>query len=247
MTRRKRKSRDNSLIQAVAASVPALAAFPAAFFVARSTYWHLLHGWHLTLWPGVNVAVAVVAGLVVEGLGVVAIFLALAFRRWNRVQAVKNGYDRAPFWLAVAATGLYVLATVALLVVLEAWPDAARFAPVMFPLLTVVGGLCWAMHDQHRDRLAERGLSWNWVAQYEDQAVTKPIDLPTSVEDSIQESEVVEDEPVIVWSQADFNRAAAIGDLDPAEMTGDKIAELAGVSGSTGRRWKRTWADNGRQ
>lgn len=174
-----KQAREGSALQWVAVLVPALAAFPAAYFVGRSTYFYLVLGWfesHVLFWPWLGVIVAVVAGLVVEGLGTVSLFLWSSFRRWNRVKAVrydekarkkvlKRGYDFAPEGLALVALGGYVIAVVVLLVLLEWMPDAARFAPVMFPVLTVVGGLCWSLYDQHRDRLAYHGISWNWVAQ----------------------------------------------------------------------------------
>jgi len=193
-----KQAREGSALQWVAVLVPALAAFPAAYFVGRSTYYYLVLGWfeaHVTFWPWLGVGVAVVAGLVVEGLGTVSLFLWSAFRRWNRVKAVredgtlKRGYDFAPEGLALVALAGYVAAVVVLLVLLEWKPDAARFAPVMFPALTVVGGLCWSLYDQHRDRLAYHGISWNWVAQRRDRAEPEP-------EPAEQEPEEVEPEPV---------------------------------------------------
>lgn len=177
------RKRDGSALQWVAILVPALAALPAAYFVGRSTYYYLILGWfetHVEFWPALGVVMAVVAGLVVEGLGTVSLFLWSSFRRWNTVKArredgnLKRGYDKAPEWLALVALVGYVAAVVVLLGVLEWRPDAARFAPVMFPLLTVVGGICWAMYDQHRDRLAYHGISWNWVAERRDEAEHKP-------------------------------------------------------------------------
>ena len=171
--------REGSALQWIAVLVPALAALPASYFVGRSTYYYLVLGWfetHITFWPWLGVGVGVVAGLVVEGLGTVSLFLWSAFRRWNQVRAVredgtlKRGYDFAPEGLALVALAGYVSAVVVLLVLLEWKPEAARFAPVMFPVLTVVGGLCWSLYDQHRDRLAYHGISWNWVAQRRDEA-----------------------------------------------------------------------------
>jgi len=178
-----KRTRNGSALQWVAVLVPAFAAFPAAYFVGRSTYYYLVLGWfesHVTFWPVLGVVVAVVAGLVVEGLGTVSLFLWSSFRRWNTVKAVredgklKRGYDFAPEGLALVALCGYVVAVVVLLVLLEWKPDAARFAPVMFPALTVVGGLCWSLLDQHRDRLAFHGISWNWVAQRQEKDEPEP-------------------------------------------------------------------------
>jgi hypothetical protein len=182
MTKQKRSS-----IQWVSAVVPALSAFPAAYFVARSTWAHLVLGWpgigDTPLWLGA--ATAVVAGLVVEGLGTVSVFLAATFWRWNRWKAtrpdeggrrrvLKAGYDLAPFWLAAANVGVYLAATAVLLLLLEAVPEAAGYAPFLFPWLTLVGGLCWSLLDQHRDRLALHGLEWNWTVARQAEEEQKP-------------------------------------------------------------------------
>jgi len=272
VTKRK-QIRNHSAIQYLAALVPALAALPAAYFVGRSTYYYLILRWfegHVLFWPAMGVAVAVVAGLVVEGLGTVSLFLWSSFRRWNTVKAVrfdkqsnkwvlKQGYDYAPDRLALVALVGYIVAVVVLLVVLEAKPDAARFAPVMFPVLTVVGGLCWAMYDQHRDRLAYHNLAWNWVV------------IPAAVE---TEQDAVQDGPQIVRDKlAAVQDAVGLDDIDRAimrtyrdapgasyktvadtvEMSKSAVSNRvrsklapAGLVERTGDQWTVHWSDNGK-
>jgi hypothetical protein len=48
-------------------------------------------------------------------------------------------------------------------------------------------------------------------------------------------------------SKADFERAITDGTLDLHILTGERLAEWAGVSGSTGRRWLRELETNGRE
>ena len=225
-----KKTRDGSMLQWLAVLVPALAALPAAYFVGRSTYYYLILGWfesHVTFWPALGVAMAVVAGLVVEGLGTVALFLRSSFRRWNKVKAVhpdgalKKGYDKAPAKQAGWALFGYVVAVVVLLGVLEWKPDAARFAPVMFPLLTVVGGMCWSMYDEHRDRLAYHGISWNWVAERRETADPKP-------EEKDQESDKAEQAPEL----SDLERAV-VGAYRDGAGSYQQVADAVGIGKTT--------------
>lgn len=272
MAKHEKVTRENSAIQYVAALVPALAALPAAYFVGRSTYYYLILRWfedHVLFWPVLGVVVAVIAGLVVEGLGTVSLFLWSSFRRWNRVKAVredgtvKRGYDLAPEGLALVALAGYVVAVVVLLVLLEWQPESARFAPVMFPVLTVVGGLCWAMYDQHRDRLAYHGLSWNWVVvQYAGE--TEPGNVQNAVQNVQNEGQD---------SSAASHTAVELDSTDRAIMrtyrdnpaasyqTVGKTVELsksavsnrvrsklapAGLVERTGDQWTVHWSDNGK-
>jgi hypothetical protein len=211
------KARENTAIQWVAALIPALSALPSAYFVARSSWYWLILNWHVEFWPALGIGMAFVIGLVVEGLGIVSVFLALTFWRWNSIKAKVKGYDRAPLELAISAVVVYVAATVALLAVLEAWGDRlGPYAPMVFPFLTIVGGLCWAMYDQHRDRLAEKGLSWNWVAEKLPEPVAT---LPQPVATRYG-----------TWQE--FKMAYP----DMATMSGNEVAALASVPGDAAER-----------
>lgn len=79
------------------------------------------------------------------------------------------------------------------------------------------------------------GITTAVAFQRETRTVTNPREAVKPVE-----------EPEQAWTFADFERAATVGELDPTGLTGRQVAEMAGVSAATGRRWKRTWGDNGR-
>ena len=93
-----------------------LAPLPAAFFVGRSVYWHLIHNWHLDL--GIlGIVAAVLAGGMIELVGLLSSHTALACVRWNHhgnVRKAKSPWERAPFLLAAACFVVYVVVAIVL-------------------------------------------------------------------------------------------------------------------------------------
>lgn len=157
---------NRSALHHIATLGPWLAPAPSAFFIGRSIYLHLLAGWAGGAVPvAVNLSVAIVAGLVVELLAIVSVHNALALARWNnspRVNRDKGAWERAPMGIALFCVSLYVATAVLLLVILEAAPVLALYAPILFPLLAVVGALNLAILDQHTARIARYGLAWDF-------------------------------------------------------------------------------------
>lgn len=261
MAKRQKQAREHTAIQWLAALVPALAALPAAYMVGRSTYYYLVLGWfdsHILFWPALGAAVAIVAGVIVEGLGTVSLFLWSSFDRWNRIKAPLRGYDKAPAALALVCFAGYVVAVAVLLAVLEWKPQVARFAPVLFPVLTAVGGLCWTLYDQHRDRLAYHGLSWNWVvisakedavqdAAQDDRDGIGPVQEPvgTPVElDNVDRAilRVYRTQPAASYSEV----AETVG--KGKSTVGNRVQSKlvpAGLMKRDGDQWAVHWSDNG--
>ena len=60
----------------------------------------------------------------------------------------------APLGLCIALGGVYVVATLGLVVFLEVWPLLATYAPALFPALAVVGALNLAMISRQEQREA---------------------------------------------------------------------------------------------
>lgn len=135
------KAPDRSLVSMVAHAAPWLTPIPSAWFVGASAYRHL----------AAPVPVAVVIALVVELLGISTTYTALAFHDWNMTK--RKSDPAAPFTLAVAMVGVYLLTTVVLIAVLEAFPQASPFAPVMFPFLAAVGAVNLATVSRHEYRI----------------------------------------------------------------------------------------------
>lgn len=113
----------------VARLAPWLAPVPSAFFVGRAAMRHLD-----VPWP-----VAVVMALIIESLGLVAVYTALWLAEWNGTK--RKSDPAAPVVLAVVLSGVYLVVTIGLTVVLEVWPAWALVAPALFPILAVVGAV----------------------------------------------------------------------------------------------------------
>jgi hypothetical protein len=123
--------------------------------------------------------VAIVIGIVLEGLGIATVHVALDLYKWNLKPAVnkdKGAWEKAPLHLAVLTCGIYFVAVLFLSVVLETRPELAPWAPTIFPFVTVAGVGTLAIISQHDARVARYarkdtgmvgiiGLYHAWVAR----------------------------------------------------------------------------------
>lgn len=178
MKRQKDTGRVNgdSVLRVIAVLVLWIAPLPAAFFVGRSVYWHLIYGWHLDL--GIlGVAAAVVAGAMIELVGILSAHVALACHRWNghgNVRKKDRPWERAPFWAAAVCFVIYAGVAIALAVVLEALPELAIYAPALVTAIAADAYVALGIYEQHRDRLTRYGLQWNWKPTQEPVAEAQP-------------------------------------------------------------------------
>ncbi len=167
-----------TLTDAVARTVPWCSPLPTAYLTARATVRHLS-------WPN---AMGLVAGLIIEGLGLASVATALELREYN---ATRRKYPAewtaeqrrkskmkvdppAPFALAVVLVGLYFVSVTALTVALDTTPRLAVYAPLLFPLLSLGGVTVLALRANHRRRLG--GLAQR----------DAPSKCPTSAQESAQ-------------------------------------------------------------
>ena len=131
---------EDMAVDVIAIFSPWLAPIPSAYLVGKAAGLHL--EWHPV--------VAVIAAVAVESIGVVSILLSLRLYEWN---ATKNKTDpTAPFALSLVTTAFYFIVTIGLTVVLDVYPELAKFAPAIFPLLAAVGASNIAMKDGQRRR-----------------------------------------------------------------------------------------------
>lgn len=136
------KTAATNLTDIIAGAAPWLAPIPTAWLVCAQTIKHLA-------WP---VPVAICAALIVESLGLAATNTALELRDYN---ASKRKTDpRAPAWLAGLLVAGYILIAVVLTVALDVLPGLARWAPAIFPALSLTGAVILALRADHRRRLA---------------------------------------------------------------------------------------------
>jgi len=132
----------DQLIAAISNIAPWLAPLPTAFLVWRSTVNHLA-------WPS---WVAIAAALVVECIGLTVTSIALTLYNYN--QSRRKSDPGAPFWLAVTLVGVYVLVAVFLTLLMDTIPSLAKYAPLIFPALSLTGVTSLALRADHGRRLA---------------------------------------------------------------------------------------------
>lgn len=135
------QSVESRLTDIIAGLSPWLAPIPTAFLVGRATAEHLA-------WP---VPVAICAALIVESLGLAATNTALTLREYNARRRKTD--PRAPFSLAAALVGGYIAIAILLTVALDVLPGLARYAPAIFPALSLAGVTVLALRADHARRL----------------------------------------------------------------------------------------------
>lgn len=133
---------EKSLIRWVAKLSPWLAPLPSAYFVARSAMEHLR----------LPLLVAIVAAAIIETLGLSTVHTALWCYDWNSQKRKTD--PAAPVGLAILLGGVYLVATLGLVVLLEVWPWLSTYAPALFPALAVVGAVNLALISQQERREA---------------------------------------------------------------------------------------------
>jgi hypothetical protein len=132
------KAVEKNLVKLVAKLAPWLAPFPSA----RSSMAHL----------ALPLPVAIIVAAIIETLGLSTVHSALWLADWN---ASKRKTDpQAPVVVAIALGAVYLVATLGLVVFLEVWPGLATYAPALFPILAVVGGVNLALISQQEHREA---------------------------------------------------------------------------------------------
>lgn len=124
---------EKNAVKVVAKLSPWMAPLPSAYFVARSAMVHL----------ALPLPVAVVVAAIIETLGLATVHTALWAYDWNTHK--RKSDPSAPVVLAMTLGGVYVVATLGLVVFLEVWPFLATYAPAIFPALAVVGAVNLAL------------------------------------------------------------------------------------------------------
>jgi hypothetical protein len=133
---------ETNLTDGIAAFGPWITPIPSAVLVANATVKDL--HWSAEL--------AWVAAAIIESLGLTTVSTSLLLWEYN---AAKRKTDPdAPFLLAASLVGVYLVSTIGLTVLLDIFPDLARYAPALFPILALVGAVNLALRSGHRRRLA---------------------------------------------------------------------------------------------
>lgn len=212
-----RRLTEAEVIEFIAGKAPWLAPLPSAWFVGSASFELLRVPW----WVAVSIA------LVVESLGLTLSHTLLTFYSWNQKRMRKE--FKAPTWLAGLFVGVYFVTTVGLTVVLKIVPTLALYAPAIFPVLALTGTVQLVMLVQHERRMSDYQA---------DKAEKKRSRQATPRKEPVQRL-------VKGRERSQFLSDARSGTVTPDQMTGEAIATAYGVSGATGRRWKRAWLSNG--
>jgi hypothetical protein len=133
---------ETNLTDGIAAFGPWITPIPSAVLVANATvkdlHWSAELGW--------------IAAAIIESLGLTTVSTTLLLWEYN---AGKRKTDPdAPFLLAASLVGTYLVSTIGLTVLLDIFPDLARYAPALFPILALVGAVNLALRSGHHRRLA---------------------------------------------------------------------------------------------
>lgn len=119
---------------------PWLTPIMPAYFVSVAIHVHLK----------APIPVSVLAGIILEVVGIAGIAITTRSYMWNKSKLKTD--EEAPFWVAMAATGLYFVTTMLLTVILEFAPDLAKVAPGLFVLMAVSSGLILVLSFMQKDR-----------------------------------------------------------------------------------------------
>ena len=130
-----------NLTDGIAAFGPWITPIPSAVLVANATvqdlHWNPALGW--------------VAAAIIESLGLTTVSTSLLL--WDYNAGKRKTDPNAPFFLAASLVGVYLISTIGLTVLLDIFPELARYAPALFPILALVGAVNLALRTGHRRRL----------------------------------------------------------------------------------------------
>lgn len=207
-------------VDVIAVFAPWLGPVPSAYLVGRACINYL--DWH---W-----SIALIAAIAVESIGVVSVVLALRLHEWNEA---KNKTDpAAPFWLTAVTVSIYFVITIGLTVLLDVIPELARYAPAVFPLLAAVGAVNIAVKNgQQRREEAKQGKRQRRRERRRGRVVTEQKPVTKRADNG--------------YLPGDFRLLSDSQKEQVSALTTSEIADMADVSDSTARRWKRKVSANG--
>lgn len=133
---------ETNLTDGIAAIGPWITPLPSAALVANAVvqdlHWNPALGW--------------ITAAIIESLGLTTVSTSLQL--WDYNAGKRKADPGAPFMLAAALVGVYLISTIGLTVLLDIFPELGRYAPALFPLLALVGAVNLALRSGHRRRMA---------------------------------------------------------------------------------------------
>ncbi len=120
---------NDRLVDLISDLAPWLTPIPSAVLVSAATVRHLA-------WPE---PVGWISGAIVEMLGISTVSTTMLYYSFN--QDKRQSDPELPWMLPAVLAGVYLAATVVLTVLLDTIPLLARWSPVIFPILALVGAV----------------------------------------------------------------------------------------------------------
>jgi predicted transcriptional regulator len=131
---------ENNLADGIAATAPWITPLPSAVLVSTAVvqklHWSSAMGW--------------ITALIIESLGFSTVSTSLLLWEYN---ADKRKIDpKAPFEIAVCLIAIYLVSTISLTILLDIMPELGRYAPAIFPVLSMVSAVNLVLRFGHRKR-----------------------------------------------------------------------------------------------
>lgn len=216
---------ERNAVKTVARLVPWLAPVPSAWLVGRAVMGHL----------SFPLPMAIVTGLVIEGLGLVSAYNWQWFSDWNRKKLKSD--PAAPAILPAVMGAFYLLVAIGLVVILEVLPELATFAPATLPLLALVGTVNMALisGQELREAEAETAKAERKQARKErkaekaETATRKRKRQPATeaaTENRKHAAAILAEEPDI--SGADLGRQLGLSDRQGRNLRAELLPEISG-------------------
>lgn len=142
-----------SWLDALGLLVPLAAPLVPAFLTATAiiTYYPTLLGLRI----GYVIAIAVVAGGVIELLGILSIETMFDMRTYNQ----KYQTDEAPFAYAVTAVAFYLVLVIGLVLLLKIWHELALWSLAPLTVLGFITSWVMVLRKQHGERVHAREMT----------------------------------------------------------------------------------------
>lgn len=208
----------NKITDLIANIAPWIAPVPTAFLIYRSSIKYLEWPWYIAL----------VAALVIEFVGLSVTNQALILYDYNRGKRKTD--PAAPLWLAVILVILYVGVALVLTVLLDTIPGLSRYAPAIFPLLSLVGITVLALRSDHVHRLFTVEQMRQERKQARLQAVKPSVQIVNpglQLVDTREQNLLTESTPVNITEQIEYIREREPG------ITFTAIAQRLDISRTT--------------
>lgn len=222
---------ERTLVDNVAATVPWLAPMAPAYMAFHNVTG--VFGW--PEWIAWMIAGAV------EGLGLAVVSTAFQLWDWNDRRNTRD--DAAPVWLAIGATGFYLLVVITVNVLLDEATIVERAAKALLSMLSIVAAVTLALRAQHARRLEAKRMEKEIRREERKEARLLKQELKLAEAQgklpkvSGKVSEIPDALPVTFGKWETWRRVPREEQLKIVRMNAGQVVETYGVSERTAYNW----------